>query len=74
MIVVRARTEIVITTGDGTIVATLLDIVGAPYRRLGFFILGGSGVTGFNVDAVHSAGSRNHHPGAVSRLFRRRML
>jgi uncharacterized membrane protein YeaQ/YmgE (transglycosylase-associated protein family) len=70
--------KIVSTTGEGTVVDILLGIVGAVLGGWLFNLFGGTGVTGFNIDSVYSAGS-----GAIGAIvllglyhifFRRRML
>ena len=70
--------KIVSTTGEGTVVDILLGIVGAVLGGGLFNLLGGTGVTGFNIDSVYSAGIAAI--GAIILLalyhafFRRRML
>jgi uncharacterized membrane protein YeaQ/YmgE (transglycosylase-associated protein family) len=70
--------KIVSTTGEGTVVDILLGIVGAVIAGWVFNLFGGSGVTGFNIESVYSAGT-----GAIGAIivlalyhafFRRRML
>ena len=66
------------TTGEGTVVDILLGIVGAVIGGWLFNLFGGTGVTGFNIDSVYSAGIAAI--GAIILLavyhafFRRRML
>jgi uncharacterized membrane protein YeaQ/YmgE (transglycosylase-associated protein family) len=70
--------KIVSTTGEGTVVDMLLGIVGAVIAGWLFTQFGGSGLTGFNLDSVYSAGIAA--VGAIIALalyhafFRRRML
>ena len=70
--------KIVSTTGEGTVVDILLGIVGAVLGGWLFNLFGGTGVTGFNIDSVYSAGIAAI--GAIILLalyhafFRRRML
>jgi uncharacterized membrane protein YeaQ/YmgE (transglycosylase-associated protein family) len=70
--------KIVSTTGEGTVVDSLLGIVGALVGGWLFNLFGGSGVTGFNADSVYSAAAAII--GAIVFLalyhifFRRRML
>jgi uncharacterized membrane protein YeaQ/YmgE (transglycosylase-associated protein family) len=70
--------KIVSTTGEGTVVDILLGIVGAVLGGWLFNLFGGTGVTGFNIDSVYSAGIAA--TGAIIFLalyhafFRRRML
>jgi uncharacterized membrane protein YeaQ/YmgE (transglycosylase-associated protein family) len=70
--------KIVSTTGEGTVVDILLGIVGAIIGGGLFTVFGGSGLTGFNLDSVYSAGIAAI--GAIIALvlyhafFRRRML
>jgi uncharacterized membrane protein YeaQ/YmgE (transglycosylase-associated protein family) len=70
--------KIVSTTGEGTVVDILLGIVGAVIGGWLFNLFGGSGLTGFDIDSVYSAGIAAI--GAVIVLvlyhvfFRRRML
>ena len=70
--------KIVSTTGEGTVVDSLLGIVGAVIGGWLFTQFGGSGLTGFNLDSVYSAGIAAI--GAIIALalyhafFRRRML
>ena len=70
--------KIVSTTGEGTVVDILLGIVGAVVGGKLFNLFGGSGLTGFNLDTVYSAGTAAI--GAIIALalyhafFRRRML
>ena len=48
--------KIVSTTGEGTVVDILLGIVGAVIGGWLFNLFGGTGVTGFNIGSVYSAG------------------
>jgi uncharacterized membrane protein YeaQ/YmgE (transglycosylase-associated protein family) len=70
--------KIVSTTGEGTVVDILLGVVGAAIGGWLFNLFGGTGVTGFNLDSVYSAGIAAI--GAIILLalyhafFRRRML
>jgi len=70
--------KIVSTTGEGTVVDILLGIVGAVIGGWLFTLFGGSGLSGFNLDSVYSAGVAAI--GAIVALalyhafFRRRML
>jgi uncharacterized membrane protein YeaQ/YmgE (transglycosylase-associated protein family) len=48
--------KIVSTTGEGTVVDILLGIVGAIVGGWLFNLFGGSGLTGFNIESVYSAG------------------
>jgi uncharacterized membrane protein YeaQ/YmgE (transglycosylase-associated protein family) len=48
--------KIVSTTGEGTVVDILLGIVGAVIGGWLFTLFGGSGLSGFNLDSVYSAG------------------
>lgn len=70
--------KIVNTTGEGTVVDILFGIVGAVIGGWFFNLFGSSGVTGFNIATVHSAGIAAI--GAIIFLalyhafFRRRML
>jgi uncharacterized membrane protein YeaQ/YmgE (transglycosylase-associated protein family) len=70
--------KIVNTTGEGTVVDILLRSVGAVLGGWLFNLFGGTGVTGFNIDSVYSAGIAAI--GAIILLalyhafFRRRML
>jgi uncharacterized membrane protein YeaQ/YmgE (transglycosylase-associated protein family) len=70
--------KIVSTTGEGTVVDILLGIVGAVVGGALFRLFGGSGLTGFDLDSVYSAGIAAI--GAIIALalyhafFRRRML
>ena len=70
--------KIVSTTGEGTVVDILLGIVGAVIGGWLFDLFGGSGLTGFNLQSVYSAGIAAI--GAIIALalyhvfFRRRML
>jgi len=48
--------KIVSTTGEGTVVDILLGIVGAVIGGWLFDLFGGSGLTGFNLESVYSAG------------------
>jgi uncharacterized membrane protein YeaQ/YmgE (transglycosylase-associated protein family) len=48
--------KIVNTTGEGTVVDILLGIVGVVVSGWLFTQFGGSGVTGFDIDSVYSAG------------------
>ena len=73
-----AASKIVSTTGEGTVVDILLGIVGAVIGGWLFTLFGGSGLSGFNLDSVYSAGVSAI--GAIIALalyhafFRRRML
>jgi uncharacterized membrane protein YeaQ/YmgE (transglycosylase-associated protein family) len=70
--------KIVSTTGEGTVVDILLGVVGAIIGGWLCNLFGGSGLTGFSIDSVYSAGIAAI--GAVIVLllyhvfFRRRML
>ena len=70
--------KIVSTTGEGTVVDILLGIVGAVIGGWLFDLFDGSGLTGFNLQSVYSAGTAVI--GAIIALalyhafFRRRML
>ena len=70
--------KVVSTTGEGTVVDILLGIVGAVIGGWLFALIGGSDLTGFDLDSVYSAGIAAI--GAVVALavyhvfFRRRML
>jgi uncharacterized membrane protein YeaQ/YmgE (transglycosylase-associated protein family) len=70
--------KIVSTTGEGTVVDILLGIIGAVIGGWLFAQFNGSGVTGFNLDTLYSAGIAAI--GAIIALalyhafFRRRML
>ena len=70
--------KIVSTTGEGTVVDILLGIVGAVLGGWLFNLFGGTGVTGFNIDSIYSAGIAAL--GAIILMalyhvfFRRRML
>ena len=70
--------KIVSTTGEGTVVDILLGIVGAVIGGWLFDLFDGSGLTGFNLQNVYSAGTAAI--GAIIALalyhafFRRRML
>jgi uncharacterized membrane protein YeaQ/YmgE (transglycosylase-associated protein family) len=70
--------KIVSTTGEGTVVDILLGIVGAVLGGWLFTLFGGSGLTGFDLDSVYSAGTAVI--GAIVALalyhafFRHRML
>ena len=70
--------KIVSTTGEGTVVDILLGIVGAVIGGWLFDLFEGSGLTGFNLQSVYSAGIAAI--GAIIALalyhafFRRRML
>jgi uncharacterized membrane protein YeaQ/YmgE (transglycosylase-associated protein family) len=70
--------KIVSTTGEGTVVDILLGIVGAVLGGWVFNLFGGTGVTGFNSDSVHSAGIAAIGSTILLALyhvfFRRRML
>ena len=48
--------KVVSTTGEGTVVDILLGMIGAVICGWMFTLLGGGGATGFNIDAVQSAG------------------
>jgi uncharacterized membrane protein YeaQ/YmgE (transglycosylase-associated protein family) len=48
--------KIVSTTGEGTVVDIQLGIVGAVIGGWLFTYFGGSGLSGFNLDSVYSAG------------------
>ena len=52
--------KIVSTTGEGTVVDILLGIVGAVIGGWLFTLFGGSGLSGFNLDSVYSAGDLLH--------------
>ena len=66
------------TTGEGTVVDVLLGIVGAVVVGWLFNLFGGTGVTGFDIGSLYSAGAAVI--GAIIFLalyhafFRRRML
>ena len=70
--------KIVSTTGEGTVVDILLGVAGAVIGGWMFNLFGITGVTGFNIDSMYSAGAAVI--GAVVLLalyhvfFRRRML
>jgi uncharacterized membrane protein YeaQ/YmgE (transglycosylase-associated protein family) len=70
--------KIVSTTGEGTVVDILLGIVGAVVGGWLFNLFGGTGMTGFDIDSIYSAGAAVI--GAIIFLalyhafFRRRML
>src|SRR5579864_7129244 len=49
--------KIVSTTGEGTVVDILLGIVGAAAGGGLFSIVGGIGVTGFDLNSLYSAGA-----------------
>jgi uncharacterized membrane protein YeaQ/YmgE (transglycosylase-associated protein family) len=49
--------KIVNTTGEGTVVDILLGIVGAVIGGWLFDLFDGSGLTGFNLQSVYSAGT-----------------
>jgi uncharacterized membrane protein YeaQ/YmgE (transglycosylase-associated protein family) len=70
--------KIVSTTGEGTVVDILLGIVGAVIGGWLFAQFNGSGVTGFDIDSVYSAGMAAIGAIVVLALyhafFRRRML
>jgi uncharacterized membrane protein YeaQ/YmgE (transglycosylase-associated protein family) len=51
--------KIVSTTGEGTVVDILLGIVGAVVGGWLFNLFGGSGMTGFDIDSIYSAGANN---------------
>jgi len=67
--------KVVSTTGEGTVVDVLLGIVGAVIGGWLFALVGGSGLSGFDIGSVYSAGV-----GAIVALalyhvfFRHRML
>ena len=48
--------KIVSTTGEGTVIDIQLGIVGAVIGGWLFILFGGSGLSGFNLDSVYSAG------------------
>jgi uncharacterized membrane protein YeaQ/YmgE (transglycosylase-associated protein family) len=48
--------KIVSTTGEGTVIDIQLGIVGAVIGGWLFTLFGGSGLSGFNLDSVYSAG------------------
>ena len=48
--------RVVSTTGEGTVVNILLGIVGAVIGGWLSNLFGGTGVSGFNIDSVYSAG------------------
>jgi uncharacterized membrane protein YeaQ/YmgE (transglycosylase-associated protein family) len=48
--------RVVSTTGEGTVVDILLGIVGAVIGGWLSNLFGGTGVNGFNIDSVYSAG------------------
>ena len=70
--------KIVSATGEGTVVDILLGIVGVVIGGWLFTLFGGSGLSGFNLDSIYSAGIAAI--GAIIALwlyyafFRRRML
>ena len=70
--------KIVSTTGEGTVVDILLGIVGAVVGGWLFSLFGGTGMTGFDISSIYSAGAAVI--GAVVLLvlyhafFRHRML
>ena len=70
--------RVVSTTGEGTVVDIVLGIVGAVIGGWLFTLFGGSGLTGFDLNSVYSAGIAA--VGAIIALalyhafFRRRML
>ena len=70
--------KIVSTTGEGTVVDILLGIIGAVIGGWLFAQFNGSGVTGFDIDSVYSAGMAAIGAIVVLALyhafFRRRML
>ena len=70
--------KIVSTTGEGTVVDILLGIVGAILSGWLFNLFGGTGVTGFNIDSIYSAGIAALGTIILMALyhvfFRRRML
>jgi uncharacterized membrane protein YeaQ/YmgE (transglycosylase-associated protein family) len=70
--------KIVSTTGEGTVVDILLGIVGAIVGGWLFDLFGGSGLTGFNIESVYSAGGAAIGAVVILALyhvfFRRRML
>jgi len=70
--------KIVSTTGEGTVVDILLGIVGAIVGGWLFDLFDGSGVTGFNIESVYSAGGAAIGAVIVLALYhvflRRRML
>ena len=49
--------KIVSTTGEGTVVDSLLGIVGAVIGGWLFSLLGGISMTGFDINTVYSVGS-----------------
>jgi len=70
--------KIMSTTGEGTVVDILLGIVGAIVGGGLLDLFDGSGVTGFNVESVYSAGGAAIGAVVVLALYhvflRRRML
>jgi uncharacterized membrane protein YeaQ/YmgE (transglycosylase-associated protein family) len=70
--------KVVSTTGEGTVVDILLGIVGAVVGGWLFNLFGGTGMSGFHIASLYSAGAAVI--GAVAFLalyhvfFRRRML
>jgi uncharacterized membrane protein YeaQ/YmgE (transglycosylase-associated protein family) len=66
------------TTGEGTVVDILLGIVGAVVGGWLFNLFGGTGVTGFGIDSIYSAGVAVISAIVLLALyhafFRRRML
>jgi len=70
--------KIIRTTGEGTVVDILLGIVGAIVGGGLLDLFDGSGVTGFNVESVYSAGGAAIGAVVVLALYhvflRRRML
>jgi uncharacterized membrane protein YeaQ/YmgE (transglycosylase-associated protein family) len=70
--------KIISTTGEGTVVDILLGIVGAIVGGGLLDLFDGSGVTGFNVESVYSAGGAAIGAVVVLALYhvflRRRML
>jgi uncharacterized membrane protein YeaQ/YmgE (transglycosylase-associated protein family) len=70
--------KIVSTTGEGTVVDIVLGIAGAVIGGWLFDLFGGSGMIGFNLESIYSAGVAAI--GAIIALvlyhlfFRRRML
>ena len=70
--------KLVSTTGEGTVVDILLGIVGGVVGGWMFNLFGGTGMTGFDIGSVYSAGAAVI--GAIILLalyhafFRRRML
>ena len=49
--------KIVSTTGEGTVVDILIGIVGAVVLGWLFDLFGGTGVTGFDIGSLYSAGA-----------------